>query len=181
MSTGCPAPLKQHCFRLLLGPPETPRFGLIWTTDQKVGSSSPSERAERLHRSGPLTGSTHPFTWVDLRCCGSQTGSQRRPTLPPLGVAIRHRRACTLRTAPRPWRTNNSDQCPRGHRVRTTAAPKRRRAAENTIERLLLTVDEAAEALAFSRSTIYRLLKSGDLVATRIGTATRIPEASLRR
>ena len=49
------------------------------------------------------------------------------------------------------------------------------------MQRLLLTVDEVAEALALSRSTIYRLLKSGDLVATRIGTATRIPESSLRR
>ena len=49
------------------------------------------------------------------------------------------------------------------------------------MERLLLTVDETAEALAVSRSTIYRLLKSGDLVATRIGTAVRIPEQALRR
>ena len=49
------------------------------------------------------------------------------------------------------------------------------------MQRLLLTVDETAEALAVSRSTIYRLLKSGDLVATRIGTAVRIPESSLRR
>ena len=49
------------------------------------------------------------------------------------------------------------------------------------MQRLLLTVDEAAEALALSRSTIYRLLKSGDLVATRIGTATRIPKSSLDR
>mgnify|MGYP000394852092 FL=1 len=49
------------------------------------------------------------------------------------------------------------------------------------MEQLLLTVDETAEALALSRLTIYRLLKSGDLVATRIGTAIRIPESSLRR
>ena len=49
------------------------------------------------------------------------------------------------------------------------------------MEQLLLTVDETAEALALSRSTIYRLLKSGDLVATRIGTAVRIPEQALRR
>jgi excisionase family DNA binding protein len=49
------------------------------------------------------------------------------------------------------------------------------------MERLLLIVDEAAEALALSRSTIYRLLESGDLIATRIGTATRIPKASLRQ
>ena len=49
------------------------------------------------------------------------------------------------------------------------------------MQRLLLTVDETAEALAVSRSTIYRLLKSGDLVATRIGTTVRIPESSVRR
>ena len=49
------------------------------------------------------------------------------------------------------------------------------------MQRLLLTVDETAEALAVSRSPIYRLLKSGDLVATRIGTAVRIPESSLQR
>ena len=49
------------------------------------------------------------------------------------------------------------------------------------MQRLLLTVDETAKALALSRSTIYRLLKSGDLVATRIGTAVRIPESSVRR
>ena len=48
------------------------------------------------------------------------------------------------------------------------------------MQRLLLTVDETAEALALSRSTIYRLLKSGDLVATRIGTAVRIPESSVQ-
>ena len=49
------------------------------------------------------------------------------------------------------------------------------------MEQLLLIVDEAAKALAPSRSTIYRLLKSDDLVATRIGTAVRIPESPLRR
>jgi len=49
------------------------------------------------------------------------------------------------------------------------------------MERLLLTVDETAEARALSQSTIYRLRKSGDLVATQIATAVRIPELSLRR
>ena len=49
------------------------------------------------------------------------------------------------------------------------------------MERLLFTIGEVAQSLALSRSTIYRLLRSGDLVATRIGTATRIPESSLRR
>ena len=49
------------------------------------------------------------------------------------------------------------------------------------MDRLLFTIGEVAQSLALSRSTIYRLLRSGDLVATRIGTATRIPESSLRR
>ena len=49
------------------------------------------------------------------------------------------------------------------------------------MERLLFTVDEVAEALALSRSTIYRLLHRGDLVATHIGSAIRIPETSVRR
>ncbi len=35
-------------------------------TDQKVGGSSPSERAKQVRRSGPPTGSTNPFTWVGL-------------------------------------------------------------------------------------------------------------------
>ena len=49
------------------------------------------------------------------------------------------------------------------------------------MDRLLFTVGEVAESLAVSRSTIYRLLRSGDLVATRIGTATRIPASSVGR
>jgi len=40
----------------------------IWITDQKVGGSSPSERAKQVRRSEPPTGSTNPFTWVDLWC-----------------------------------------------------------------------------------------------------------------
>ena len=31
-------------------------------TDQKVGGSSPSERAKQVRRSEPLTGSANPFT-----------------------------------------------------------------------------------------------------------------------
>ena len=40
---------------------------MILLTDQKVGGSSPSERAKQVRRSEPLTGSTNPLTWVDLR------------------------------------------------------------------------------------------------------------------
>ena len=48
------------------------------------------------------------------------------------------------------------------------------------MERLLFTIEEVAEALGLSRSTIYRLLRQGELVATHIGSATRIPESSVR-
>ena len=45
--------------------------------------------------------------------------------------------------------------------------------------RLLLTVPEAAEALAISRSKLYELLTSGAIVSIRIGGSRRIPLAAL--
>ena len=43
-----------------------------------------------------------------------------------------------------------------------------------------LTIDEAAEALRLSRSTIYRLLDSGELAYSQIGRRRRIPVDALR-
>ena len=45
--------------------------------------------------------------------------------------------------------------------------------------RLLLTVPEAAEALAISRSKLYELLASGAIVSIRIDGSRRIPLTSL--
>jgi excisionase family DNA binding protein len=45
--------------------------------------------------------------------------------------------------------------------------------------RLLLTVPEAAEALAISRSKLYELLASGNLASIRIGGSRRIPLTAL--
>jgi excisionase family DNA binding protein len=46
-------------------------------------------------------------------------------------------------------------------------------------ERPLLTPDEAAYALAVSRETVYRLLRSGRLPSVRVGSQYRIPAADL--
>ena len=45
--------------------------------------------------------------------------------------------------------------------------------------RLLLTVPEAAEALAISRRKLYELLASGDVVSIRIDGSRRIPLTAL--
>ena len=45
---------------------------------------------------------------------------------------------------------------------------------------LLLRPQEAARALALSRSTIYDMIASGELAAVRIGRALRIPAQALR-
>jgi excisionase family DNA binding protein len=44
--------------------------------------------------------------------------------------------------------------------------------------RLLLTVPEAAEALAISRSKLYELLASGAVASIRIDGSRRIPEGA---
>ena len=45
----------------------------------------------------------------------------------------------------------------------------------------LLTVAEVASAMRVSNMTVYRLIKSGDLPAVRIGKNFRIREADVRR
>jgi excisionase family DNA binding protein len=45
--------------------------------------------------------------------------------------------------------------------------------------RVFLRIPEAAERLALGRSTVYRLIASGELPAVKIGTAIRIPATAL--
>ena len=45
--------------------------------------------------------------------------------------------------------------------------------------RLLMTVSEAAEALAISRSKLYELIASGAIASVRIDGSRRIPLAAL--
>ena len=63
------------------------------------------------------------------------------------------------------------------HQIRhPTARPAGGRPA---MTRLLLTVPEAAEALAISRSKLYELLASGAVASIRIDGSRRIPLAAL--
>jgi excisionase family DNA binding protein len=48
-----------------------------------------------------------------------------------------------------------------------------------SIQPLLIRVEEAAHLLSLSRSTVYELLASGDLPSVTIGAARRIPMAAL--
>ena len=45
----------------------------------------------------------------------------------------------------------------------------------------LLTVAEVAAGMRVSNMTVYRLIKSGELPAVRVGKGYRIREAELRR
>lgn len=48
-------------------------------------------------------------------------------------------------------------------------------------DRLLLSVAEAAAALAVSRTTFYELMWRGEITPIRIGRCVRIPKADLLR
>ena len=48
-------------------------------------------------------------------------------------------------------------------------------------EPLLLTPEEAAELLRVGRTTIYTLMKAGDLRPVHIGRSCRLPRAELER
>lgn len=49
------------------------------------------------------------------------------------------------------------------------------------IPRLLLRVEEAAEALGISRTTLYELLRAGSIPVIHIGRSVRIPVVALER
>ena len=48
-------------------------------------------------------------------------------------------------------------------------------------DRLLLTPEEAAKVLRVGRTTVYALIKSGDLRPVHIGRSCRIAQAELER
>ena len=45
--------------------------------------------------------------------------------------------------------------------------------------RLLLSVEDAADRLALSRTRLYGLIKTGEIVSVRIGRLRRVPVDSL--
>ena len=50
-----------------------------------------------------------------------------------------------------------------------------------SIEPLLLTPEEAATVLRLGRTTVYALMKAGDLQPVHIGRSCRLPRAELER
>jgi excisionase family DNA binding protein len=52
-------------------------------------------------------------------------------------------------------------------------------AGDVTSLRLLLTPEEAADRLALSRTTIYELIRKGELRSVKVGRARRIPAGAL--
>ena len=54
----------------------------------------------------------------------------------------------------------------------STTCPGR---ASETIENLLLTVPEAAKALALGRTKVYELIGAGEIEVIHIGRAVRVP------
>lgn len=45
--------------------------------------------------------------------------------------------------------------------------------------RVLLSVEQAAERLSIGRTTVYRLIKTGELQSVRVGRLRRIPADAL--
>jgi excisionase family DNA binding protein len=60
-------------------------------------------------------------------------------------------------------------------------ANPRRSPDELTSDRLLLTPEEAAQVLRVGRTTIYALMKAGDLHPVHIGRSCRLARAELER
>jgi excisionase family DNA binding protein len=52
---------------------------------------------------------------------------------------------------------------------------------QSTVERLLYTTEEAAEALGVGRCKVYELMGAGLLYSVKIGRSRRIPVDALRR
>jgi excisionase family DNA binding protein len=48
------------------------------------------------------------------------------------------------------------------------------------VDRLLLTIKEAATALSVGRTTIYALIASGELAVVHIGRSSRVPAEAVR-
>ena len=53
--------------------------------------------------------------------------------------------------------------------------------ASRVDQELLLRIDVAAERLAVSRATLYRMVQRGELPTVRIGTAVRVPVQAIER
>ena len=63
--------------------------------------------------------------------------------------------------------------------LRCRQHPRRLAESKEMMEKVLLTVDEAAEKLAVSRWTMYRLMKERYVVSVQVGRCRRVTAESL--
>ncbi len=61
----------------------------------------------------------------------------------------------------------------------TTHGHDRNGEAARAVQPLLLTIPEAAAALAIGRTTVYELIASGNLDVVHIGRSARVPVAAV--
>ena len=52
---------------------------------------------------------------------------------------------------------------------------------DQTISKLLLTVEEAAHVMSTNRNRIYQMLRDGEIMSVLIGRSRRIPYSALER
>jgi excisionase family DNA binding protein len=64
--------------------------------------------------------------------------------------------------------------------ARTAAIPAARRTPEPPVERMLLTVEEAATVLGVGRSLMFELIASGQIESVRVGRLRRLRPEDLR-
>ena len=64
-------------------------------------------------------------------------------------------------------------------RVRDSASGNAEEGEELVMDKVLLTVTEAAQRLSLGRATTYQLVQRGELPVVRIGRAVRIPARAL--
>jgi excisionase family DNA binding protein len=57
---------------------------------------------------------------------------------------------------------------------------KRKEVTSHDCEKLLYTIDEAAQALSLGRSLLYQLVLTGQIASIKVGRYRRIPVVSLK-
>ena len=50
----------------------------------------------------------------------------------------------------------------------------------NAVEKVWLRIEEVAHALGLGRSTVYAMVKSGEMAAVHVGRSLRVPVEALR-
>ena len=120
--------------------------------------------------------------WV--MACGQvaamASGKPLRPSQTTMHTSLTPRFFSSVSTCSRPRaHPRRSHPHRRTHRPTTATTPPGHVRRDHCVTRLLLTVPEAAKALAISRSKLYELIASGALRSVRIDGSRRVPLDSL--